>query len=97
MVKGKPRVILAFEPGDITVAQIGGTIIETMFRMVGPVTMERGTETQPARLQFETCSAKWAAMSNNGAVAVIIEFESLPPAGSDLALILAQADPKKGN
>ena len=60
MVKGKPRVILAFEPGDITVAQIGGTIIETMFRMVGPVTMERGTETQPARLQVETCSAKWA-------------------------------------
>lgn len=94
MVKGKPRVVLAFDPGDITMATIGGTIIETMFRLVGPVSMERVNG--QATLRFETCSAKWEAMSRNGAAVVIIEFETPPPVGSDLALMLAQP-PGPGN
>lgn len=88
IVKGKPRVVLAFDPGDITMATIGGTIIETMFRLVGPVKMEKSP--RGSLLVFDTCTAKWAAMSRNGAAVVIIEFETPPPIGSDLALMLAQ-------
>lgn len=89
IVNGKPRVVLAFEPGDITPEAIGGTIIQTMGRMVGPVSVEEAPGTNYCWLVFASCRAKWSAMSKNGAIAVLIEFQGWPPAGSELAMILA--------
>lgn len=95
IVDGKARIGMSFMAG-LGPEVVSASAAAIMGQMVGPFTVEMaGTH---ARMIFETCAAKMAVFESNGAFVVMIEFETMPPADSEMGLVFAGCvDPKKGN